>query len=238
MSARLAVVSHPDLLILAAHPIELAGLRSALGDRLRGSIKNLSVAATDVGVGLTLAGAGAMRRLLDEQPRHVVILGSFGLYPGGDAFVPGQLLIPSGFRLIDTTVLAGHAAFPAPMPVTAQPDLALSDALVNGADNVLRAEVATTLAITQDDALAQLLGARSDCIAENLEAMAIGLACSAVGVTWTALLGCTNAVGAQGRAQWASNHAIAAATSSAHLLAWLAAGAPGLVASTPTDAAR
>jgi nucleoside phosphorylase len=178
-----------------------------------------------------------MQCLLDVQPRHAIILGSFGLYPGGDAFEPGQLLIPNMFRLIDAAVLAGHAAFPAPMPVTAQPDRAFGDTLVHGADNVLRGAVATTLAITQDDALAQRLGASSDCIAENLEAMAIGLACSAVGVTWTALLGCTNTVGARGRAQWAANHAVAADTTSAHLLAWLAAGAAGLPPSAPLGAA-
>lgn len=233
------VVSGVDLLILAAHPIELAGLSAALGDRLRGHVQDVSVAATDVGVGLTLAGAGAMRRLLEERPRQVIIVGSFGRYPDGCALAPGQLLIPSTFRLIDAAVLAGHAAFPAPMPVTAQPDSALSDALADSADNnVLRGAVATTLAITGDDALAQQLGARSDCIAENLEAMAIGLACSAVGVPWTAVLGCTNTVGAQGRAQWAANHELAASSTSAHLLAWLSAGAPGLQPSAPKGAAR
>ena len=230
-------MSGVDLLILAAHPIELAGLRAALGSRLRGHVQDLSVAATDVGVGLTVAGAGAMRRLLEDQPRHAIILGSFGRYPDGDALIPGQLLIPTTFRLIDTAVLEGHAAFPAPMPVTALPDGAFSDALVHGSDDLLRGAVATTLAITQDDALAHKLGARSNCIAENLEAMAIGVACSAVGVTWTALLGCTNTVGAHGRAQWAANHPLAAGTTSAHLLAWLAAGAPGLPPSAPKGAA-
>lgn len=220
-------VNRVDLLILAAHPVELVGLRGVLGDALRGRVRDISVAATDVGVGLTVAGAGAMRRLLEERPQHVIIVGSYGRYPDGSAFVPGQLLVPTAFHLVDSAVLAGHAAFPAPMPIIAEPDSALGASLASGSDGTLRGAVATTLAITQDDDLAQRLCARSGCIAENLEAMAIGLACSAVGVAWSALLGCTNVVGPHGRAQWAANHASAARTTSAHLHAWLHACPPG-----------
>jgi nucleoside phosphorylase len=224
-----------DLLILAAHPVELLGLRAALGDSLRARMHGVAVAAADVGVGLTVAGACAMRHLLQEQPRCAIVVGSYGRYPsaGAGAYVPGQLLVPTRLQLVDSAVLTGQAAFPTPMQIAVEPEFALSEALAKATPGVLRDTVATALGITQDDALARLLENGTGCLAENLEALAIGLACAQAGVVWSALLACSNEVGAHGRSQWAANHSLAATAAATHVLAWLAQGAPGLPAGPP-----
>lgn len=216
---------HGGLLILAAHELELQPLRGALDAARQRSPK---LAMAEVGVGLTLAGAGAMRCLLQQTPRAVLVLGSYGRYPDETTLTPGRLLIPTRLLAVDAGVLAGRAAYPAPMAVSAEPDAALSHALALSGPDMERGTIAATLAITEDDALARELRARSGCVGENLEALAIGLACQTLGIAWSALLGCTNQVGAQGRAQWRAHHALAAATTADHVRAWLDTGAPGL----------
>jgi nucleoside phosphorylase len=129
---------------------------------------------------------------------------------------------------VDAAVLLGHAAFPSIMATQLAPDQALSDGLAGAGTTVLRAPLATTLAITTDDALASRLARDSGCVAENLEGLSVALACQARAVPFGAVLACTNQVGSAGRAQWAQ-HCRAAAEQSARLvMAWLAAGARGL----------
>jgi hypothetical protein len=121
------------------------------------------------------------------------------------------------------------------MPHAVHCDPALGAAIAAHAGSDLRAELvpsraalATVLAITTDDALARALGERSQCCGENLEAVAVALACSAARVPFAALLACTNEVGSQGRSQWAAQHRRAADATACALLAWLGAGTPGL----------
>jgi nucleoside phosphorylase len=88
--------------------------------------------------------------------------------------------------------------------------------------------VATTLGITTDDALAQLLGSKSGCAAENLEAYSVALACAAHDIPFACLLVATNAVGSEGRAQWQKHQRAAAEKAAELLLLWLERGAKGL----------
>ena len=48
-----------DVLLLAAHPLELAPFAQALGAGMAAELHGLRVAAADVGVGLPSAGPGA-----------------------------------------------------------------------------------------------------------------------------------------------------------------------------------
>jgi nucleoside phosphorylase len=114
------------------------------------------------------------------------------------------------------------------MPHVAVCDRGLAAGLAQSAPNAARGALATTLAVTTDDALARELGERSGCCGENLEGVAVALACAAAAVPFAALLACTNEVGARGRAQWAAGHRAAAHDTAAALITWLAAGAPGL----------
>jgi futalosine hydrolase len=225
-----------DVLVVAAHPVELVPLREALaGDA--GSRGALWVVTQAVGVGVAVAGSGTARALTSVRARAVVLLGSFGAYPGSRLRI-GGLSSPTDTRLIDASLVTDRAAAPQAMPVRANADhalrLGLGRAAAIAASDAGSGTLATTAFITTDDALAATL-ARSGCVGENLEAVAVGLACEAAGVPWAALLACTNEVGARGRGQWLAEHARAAARVSAALLAWLDQGAPGLPPVTAAD---
>jgi nucleoside phosphorylase len=138
------------------------------------------------------------------------------------------VLVPARAFAIDGAERAGKAAFPQAMPVVSDLDVAICDALAAGATAVERGALATTLGITTDDALARELASRSGCYGENLEALAVALACKAAAVPFAAVLACTNEVGAQGRAQWLEHRAAAAAAVAQVVLGWLAGGATGL----------
>lgn len=210
-----------DVLLLAAHPLELAPFAQALGPNLRGMLHGRSVAAAKVGVGMPAAGGGAAVALAQFRPSSAVLVGSYGAYPGGTGFVPGQLIVPPHFVATDLTVLSARAAIPSAMPDRAEADPELAAALAAAAPNCERAAIATTLGITTDDALAATLGERSGCRGENLEALAVALACQATGVRFAAVLACTNLVGAQGRAQWLRNARSAAEAAAQAVLTWL-----------------
>lgn len=213
-----------DVVVLAAHALELAPLERALHEA---PLLDLRCATAVVGVGLPAAGAGTTRAVLERGASAVVLVGSAGVYPGRFAFTPAEPVRLATVELVDAAARAGKAAFPPVMERRATADPALSAAL--GAD--LRAvHVAATSAITLDDSLAHELAERTTCDVENLEALSVGLACAGLGVPFAALLAITNEVGARGHDQWLA-HREAAAEQTCRLVArWLAAGAPGLAA--------
>lgn len=217
-----------DVLIMAAHPLELEPLAGTLGARWHARLHDLDVAAAAIGVGLAAAGGGAARALIEHAPRAAVLIGSYGVYPAHGELVAARLLVPGRLQALDAAERAGKAAFPAAMSAELAADAALSEALAACGDAVERGALATTLGITTDDALARELGARSGCRGENLEALAVALACEAAGVPFAAALACTNEVGARGRAQWLQHRAVAADAAAGLVLRWLARGAHGV----------
>ena len=217
-----------DLLVLAAHAPELVGMRATLGTGLAGVVRNLRVVCAAVGVGMPVAGAGAMRHLCDAKPRAVVLIGSCGIYPRQAAHAPLELVVPERIRLLDPTVLGGKAAFPEPMQTMLETDDALSHGLASTATAIHRGTLATTLSITTDDVLAGRIGKKTECIGENLEAFSVGLACAAAGVPFAAILAVTNTVGSVGREQWSKHRRKAADRSASLLLDWIHRGARGL----------
>jgi nucleoside phosphorylase len=130
-------------------------------------------------------------------------------------------------ELLDVAELAGEAAFPQPMPRAIDTAARLSDALARCGHDALRGTLATTLGISTSDKLAARLS-DSGCVAENLEAISVALACREGGVPFAAVLGVTNRVGSQGRAQWAQHRALAASMTADLVLQWLDAGVPGI----------
>jgi len=216
-----------DVLVLAAHAVELEGLAPLLRESVppnRASVVQLGerrVACAAVGVGLTAAGAGTVRALLEHVPRAVVLLGSFGRYPHSSVEgSPEHAYVVESVRVADAAVALGKAAFPAPMPAELALDGALSAALERHGALRLGA-LATTLSITTDDELARVLGERSGCDGENLEALAVAHACALERVPCAVLVGCTNEVGSTGRAGWLANHAEAARSTARVLEAFL-----------------
>jgi nucleoside phosphorylase len=212
------VTQPKDTLLLAAHELELAPLAHELAEQPHLAARCATAA---VGVGIASAGAGAARALSEHAPARVVLLGSAGVYPGCFAFVPGELTAAARIELVDAARVAKRAQVPAPMTTEATTSRTLTDSLCAIAKVARRVAVATTAAITVDDTLANEL-ATTGCEVENLEALPVALACAAVGVPFAALLGITNEVGANGRAQWHTHHDNAANACAQALLAWLA----------------
>lgn len=222
-----------DVLIAAAHPSELMGLRRPLGRSLAARVRGLRVAASAIGVGMPAAAIGATRALRELRPRALVLLGSCGRFERGPLLTAA---VPEVMQLVDAAVSAGRAAFPEAMPVRVSTHRGLSQGLVRCAGDVaLRGALATTAGITTSDALARRLARQSGCAVENMEGVAVGLACAAERVPFAGLLVVTNVVGARGRAQWLANREAAAARGAEIVMEWIASGAPGL---RPTSADR
>ena len=197
-----------DLLLLAAFHPELASLKSALGDGMRARLGGRDVAARVVGIGLPMAAAGAAMQLVEMQPKAVVLLGTCGAYVGSGVSL-GEVIAARRVRLVDHGVATAVAQFPDPMSVStdAHP-LALQTLVGAGAR---AADVATTLAITVDDAAAALLARTASAHVEHLEAYGVAAACAARGVPFGAALGVANYVGARARDEWRKHHRAAAA---------------------------
>ena len=208
----------PVLIVAAFHP-ELAPLRSTLGERLEGDVGGVAVLAKAVGIGLVNAAVGTATRLGSIRPRAVVLVGTCGVYAGGPAV--GEVVAARRVRLVEPAVVEGRAAIPEPVSLVAAADAAIAQALA--AAGAQLADIATTLGVTTDDALAARLAQAASCEAEHLEAFAVATACAAVGVPFGAALGVANAVGSRAREEWRTNHRAAAERAAAVALRAVAA---------------
>lgn len=195
------------LLVVAAWEPELARFRERLG----AAPPHLDIVLETLGVGLVEAAIAMTRCAARHRPAAALLLGTCGAF--GDALAVGSVVAGAGARLVDAAAVEGTAALPAPMPVAASFDPAIHDALVgSGARSV---QIANTLGITTDDALASRLArprsgdVRAD--VEHLEAFAFARACAVAGLPCGVALGVANVVGSKGRAEWLAGHASASA---------------------------
>jgi futalosine hydrolase len=197
-----------DVLVLAAFHPELESLRARLGDAMHARLGGRDVVARVVGIGLSMAAAGAAMRLAEVATRAVVLVGTCGAYPGSGVEI-GQVVAPSRVRLVSAAVVDRIAQFPDPMSVVSDANGPMVDAL-RGA-GACAGDLATTLAITIDDAAAARIAHASGAAVEHLEAHGVASACAARGVPFAAALGVANIVGSRARDEWRAHHRAAAA---------------------------
>jgi nucleoside phosphorylase len=112
------------------------------------------------------------------------------------------------------------------MPVVIETVPELRASLLRGA--LHEVAVATTLAITIDDAVAETLSQSVDADVEHLEAFGVAAACARRGVAFGAVLGVSNIVGSTARAEWRAHHESAGHGAAAVVAKWIASGALGL----------
>lgn len=219
-----------DILVLAAHAPDLAGMRAALGENVDGHIRGLYVSAKTVGLGAPMAAAGTASRIKQLAPRAIVFLGTCGVYPGQAHYRPNDVIVANRFALADASVLVGRSAFPDPMQTSVEAPSIMSQGLATaGASARVRvAPVASTFATTIDDGLAAELLTASACEAENLEAFSVALACAAAQIPYACVLGVANVVGSKGRDDWRQFQRSAVTAAGDVLTTWLHNGAPGL----------
>lgn len=213
-SAGALAAARCDLLVLAAHPLELAPLRRPWGGAEVGACRGLQLGTAAVGVGLWQAAAGTAQALRSWDCPAAVLIGSYGFFPGSGVGLLDPL-VPARTWLLDLSLLRGDSALPELVSTTASFDGRLTEALRGCAPDALTADLGTTLAITTASALSSELSQRDQlraaaCVGENLEALAVAQVCAAEGLPLGALFVATNEVGPKGRVQWATHHREAA----------------------------
>lgn len=219
-----------DVLVLAAFDPELAPLRALLGAAMTARVAGRIVVARTAGIGLPASAAGAAAHIAELRPRAVVLVGTCGAYAGAGLAI-GDVVVVRRLRLIDTAALEGLTQFPAPMAIEMETNGPMSAALAatctprSSVAGALGITVATTLAITVDDAMAARIAAGSGADVEHLEAHGVAAACAAREVPFAAVLGVANFVGARGRAEWLAHHREAEAAAGERVLRWLGEGA-------------
>ncbi|MDP8999676.1 MAG: hypothetical protein M3O46_06150 [Myxococcota bacterium] len=211
-----------DVLLLGAFHPEIAPLAGLLGSTMCGRVGQALVAARVVGIGLPMAAAGAATRLGELQPRAVIAIGTCGAYPGA-APEMCEVIVARRVRVVDLSVLNGVSQFPAPMSLVRDAHVPMAEAIsrVTGARS---ADVATTLAITVNDATAARIAQATGCQVEHLEAHAVATACAERGIPFGAVLAVANIVGAAAREQWRVNHQAAARAAAVAVVRWLQSG--------------
>lgn len=214
-----------DLLVLAAYAPELAGMRRLLGEQLYGNVSGVVVSCKAVGVGLPNATAGTTLRLMQLRPRAVVLVGTCGAYPGSGVNM-GEVVVARRALLVDPVEVERRGAMPEPMGRTVECNAMLSLGLSGGRPATL--DVANTMGVTTDDALAAKIGPTVGCAGENLEIFGIANACALQNVPFAAALGVSNKVGSTGREEWRSHHKPAAQAACEVINRWLSSGAVGL----------
>ncbi len=214
-----------DVLVLAAYAPELSGLRALLGDKLYGNVNGLSVACKTVGVGLPNAASGSTLRLLQLRPRAVILVGTCGAYPQVSASF-GDSVVARRIMLVATSEIERRGAIPEPMGRVIDCNPMIAVGLASGRAPTW--DVANTLAITTDDALAARLGAGTGCAVENLEAFAVANASALQQIPFACVLGISNRVCSIGREEWRTHHRAAAQGACDIVLRWLRGGAAGL----------
>jgi nucleoside phosphorylase len=180
-----------------------------------------------VGIGIVAAAVGTTCLLGPPRPRAVVLIGTCGAYAQPDRASPGigEAVVASGVRLSDAGVLSRASELPPALSTSCRTDETLRAALALG--GLASVEVATTLGITVDDEVAARM-ARTGAEVEHLEAFSVAFACQAAGVAFAAVLGVSNLVGTNARAQWKANHLAASGAAARAVIGWLEGGAVGL----------
>ena len=188
------------------------------------------VVARSVGIGLVEAAVGTLRALAEIDADGLVFVGTAGAFSNSGLGLL-EVAALAETSLADGSVALGRAAMVPTMASRLACDAALTAAL---APTARRVKVATTLAITTDDATAAALERATGADLEHLEAFAVARAAAERGVPFMALFGVSNAVGAHGREQWLANNARASAAVRDALLPGLLAGSfRGLLRSQP-----
>jgi nucleoside phosphorylase len=201
-------VNRPKLLVVAAWEPELARFRERIRDA---APQKIDLVLATLGVGLVEAAIAMTQCVARHQPSAALLIGTCGAFerPSALALAPGAVVTGARVRLLDGSTVEGTAALPTPMPAEAIFDAALRDALVAaGAKSV---QIANTVGITTDDALASRLWRAGDHDVEHLEAFAFARACAAAELPCGVALGVANMVGARGREEWLANHVAASA---------------------------
>jgi nucleoside phosphorylase len=180
-------------LVLAAFGPEVAPL-AIRGSRLQRVV---------VGVGLVESAIGAAHAIATHRPEGVILVGTAGAFASAHLAI-GEVVVSTRLVLSSAAVARDLGAMAPGMISSLDADASLYSSFA--AAGVKRVTVATTLAITTDDALARDVATTSGAHVEHLEAFAVARACAKADVPFCAVLGIANVVGSRGRSEWRAHH--------------------------------
>jgi nucleoside phosphorylase len=223
-----SVPRQADVLLVAAHAPDLAGMRNFLGEKLDGQMRGLTIKTKVLGFGMAVAAASCARGVQALNPRAVIMIGTCAVFPGLSQYRPYDVLLPTKVQLADASVLARKAAFPDPMQTSVECHGLLRSALAASAPRAAQTVIASMMAPVTDDTLAASLHAATGCDADNSELFGIAAACQAASVPFAAVLGVSNLVGSTGRHDWAQFQREAVTQAGQCIGTWLHNGAQGL----------
>jgi len=190
------------LLVVAAWEPELERFRA-----VKNSGIELNIGA--VGIGPVDAALGTARLIAKHAPKTVLLLGTAGATRQFSTAL-GAVIVATETRLVDGATVEGRAAMPYASEAIAMDAEWVERFASAGATKAL---VANTLGITTNDELADKLAAAAQ--VEHLEAYGVARACEQANVRCAIVLGISNLVGSEGRAQWRANHLSASAAAGA-----------------------
>lgn len=192
--------------VVSAFGPEIIPLRDELA---RVTLPVNALVMASVGVGLVESALGTTAFIDEFTPDLVVFCGTCGALPRS-SLVVGDVTVSVASTLVDAASVLAMSAIPDVVPTRVN---------VNDGDEIasgwLRAlveagarevEVATTLAVTTDDKLAEAIRDATNADVEHLEAFSVARACQRRAIPWLLVLGVANPVGSAGRATWASSH--------------------------------
>ncbi len=217
-----------DVLVVATHATEFAALANHLGTTLTGTLGGVRVACKAVGIGAVVAAAATAKRIVQLDPRAVVLTGSASLYPGRAGWHPGDVAVVNSAIQWDLAASEGRSTPPPPMRLRAEVDAPLARCLHElGGGRIGAATVASPPTVTQDPVLGERIARETSADLEHLEAFAVLATCNWLQVPAAAMFGLTAAPHGGGfPSAEARRNASRLATD--RLAAWLHRGAPGV----------
>ena len=197
-----------EILVVAAHPPELAGLPP-------------EVRRSAVGIGMVDAAAGMAAVLAIGVPAGVVIVGTCGAF--------------STALQINDLVCVEHAVWPNRAPHVEVPEQVQTRVEADGPllerlvslTGARKVTAACGMGVTVDDVTAGRTAATARAHVEHMECFAVYRACQRARIPCASLLAVANRVGDGARAEWRANAALAEAKAIGALVKAL----PGLVTS-------
>ena len=211
-------------LIVAAFGPEVAPL-AIHGSRLPRAV---------VGVGLVESAIGAAQALTAHHPEAVVLVGTAGAFASSQLAL-GEVVVSSRVVLASAAVARDLGAMAPGMVGSLDADAGLYASFADA--GLKRVTVATTLAITTDDALARDVATSCGAHVEHLETFAVARACAKAGIPFCAVLGIANVVGSKGRRQWRAHHE-SASSAACDVVSRVLEGEPTKVRSPTTRRSR
>jgi len=221
------------ILVLAATQGELGPIEAALEggaattvpgrpapwwNRERGRLAGAEVVLGTTGVGKVNAAAATAIALVELRPRHVLLVGIGGAYPGAGPGL-GQVLVAASETHVDSGV--GHGAGWEGLDAIGFPLLETDPPTYNRlwfdqrfvgrlahALNVAAVPFATSEAVTADDSHARWLALRHGVVIESMEGGAVAQVALAFGVQMVELRGVSNIVGERDKSRWRVKAAI------------------------------